>query len=95
LRISKCSIGESLEAREEINKREIEENVDELAKHDLNGRQIRNVINVARDLAVYDKKAPSYEFIDAALTPVIKFEQFLYEVQLVPDEERAREMAMK
>jgi AAA+ superfamily predicted ATPase len=89
------NFGKSLEARNEIDKREIEEHADELAKHDLNGRQIRNVINIARDLAVYDKKALSYEFIDAALTPVIKFEHFLSEVQPVPDEERAREMAIR
>jgi hypothetical protein len=58
--------------------------IDELAKHDLNGRQIHNVIDIASDFAVDDEKALSCEFIDAALTPVTILEQSLSKYNLSP-----------
>jgi SpoVK/Ycf46/Vps4 family AAA+-type ATPase len=85
----------SLSERNEMEYNEIEQHLDELAKHKLNGRQIRNVINTARQLASYYSKPLENEYIDDALAVVNEFEEYVSKVHPYTDEEYAQEMGIR
>jgi hypothetical protein len=55
---------------------EIEENIDELKKLPLNGRQIRNVLNIAQTLAVSSESRLKYEHIKKAADKTVAFGAF-------------------
>ena len=55
------------ETGENINTGEISKKLDILARHKLNGRQIRNTVNTARQLARYKKETIRYAHIDQAI----------------------------
>lgn len=55
---------------------EIEENIDELKKLPLNGRQIRNVVNIAQTLAVSNDSRLKYEHIKKAADKTVAFGAF-------------------
>jgi SpoVK/Ycf46/Vps4 family AAA+-type ATPase len=63
-----------------------------LARHTLNGRQIRNTVNTARQLARYKKETLQYSHIDQALEVVDEFEKYVSDVHGHDDEEYAREV---
>jgi len=53
----------------------------ELAEHDLNGRQIRNVITTARQLATFRKERMKYQHLKHVITVSSKFDKYLKKVQ--------------
>jgi hypothetical protein len=68
------------------------EYLDELAAHDMNGRQIRNALTTARQLALYKGKQMDYSLLKHAITVSSKFDQYLRNVKHnFSDDELARE----
>lgn len=63
-----------------INIDEIREKLEELADESMNGRQIRNTISTARQLAMYQRKKLSYEHIQAVIDEANKFDEYLLEL---------------
>ncbi|KAF4922405.1 ATPase family AAA domain-containing protein 3, partial [Colletotrichum viniferum] len=64
-----------------INSEEIRQHLPELATANLNGRQIRNVISTARQLAVYRKMRLGYEHIACVIGEASKFDEYLKELR--------------
>ncbi|KAF7556186.1 hypothetical protein G7Z17_g1665 [Cylindrodendrum hubeiense] len=59
---------------------EIKEKVEELADVDLNGRQIRNAISTARQLARYRKEPLAYRHFEVVINEAKKFDEYLLEL---------------
>lgn len=63
-----------------IKMEEISDKVEELARVELNGRQIRNAISTARELATYQCKPMGYEHLKLVIKEAEKFEEYLLEL---------------
>lgn len=61
----------------EIDAKDILDHIDKLATPELNGREIRNAISTARQLARYRKQALGYTHIQAVIAEAEKFDQYL------------------
>lgn len=70
------SLADSIEGFE-IDTEDILSQIDKLAKPQLNGREIRNSISTARQLARYWKEALSYKYLAAVIEEAEKFDQYL------------------
>lgn len=81
-------------SRERIDTRDLGLNVDKLARARLNGRQIRNVIMLARYLARFRKEMMRYQHVQDALQSVVKFDKYLVDVR-GSDEEYARQERLR
>lgn len=60
----------------DINFQEIRDYLDELASHELNGRQIRNIITTARQLAKFRKKTLDYGLLQEVISVSGKFDEY-------------------
>lgn len=76
-----------LEDEEKLKIEELKEQVDTLATHELNGRQIRNVINNARHLARYSGRVLAFSHISDALDIATEFEEYITKTRGHSDEE--------
>ncbi|CAN9304631.1 unnamed protein product [Alternaria sp. RS040] len=83
------------EAGENINGEEISGKLDILARHKLNGRQIRNTISTARQLAQYKKEKLRYSHVDQAVRVANEFEKYVTDVHGHDDEEYARDQGLR
>lgn len=63
-----------------VNIDEIRGKIEELANESINGRQIRNTISTARQLAMYQRKKLGYEHIQAVIGEANKFDEYLLEL---------------
>lgn len=70
---------------------DIECYLEELAAFEMNGRQIRNAITTARQLAKFQKKSMMYEHLKRAITVADKFDAYLKKVQGGSDGQIARD----
>lgn len=70
---------------------EIENRLDELANHKLNGREIRNALSTARQLASYEGKVMGWEHLELAIKTANKFGSYLREVHGHSDSDWAKE----
>jgi hypothetical protein len=62
----------------------------------MNGRQIRNAVTTARQLAQFDGEKFSYKQLGQAIKVASKFEKYLKDVYLgLTDDQRAREDAVR
>ena len=69
------------------------DHIDDLAAHGMNGRQIRNVITTARQLAKYRGQILDFELLDHVIRISGKFDTYLKEVKKgLSDDEIARSM---
>ena len=55
--------------------------VNDLAKHELNGRQIRNAITTARQLALYEEKDLDFEDLQQVIKVALKFDKYTTDMQ--------------
>ena len=55
--------------------------VNDLAKHELNGRQIRNAITTARQLALYEKKDLDFNDLQQVIKIALKFDKYTTDMQ--------------
>lgn len=69
---------------------DIKKKLSKLARHRLNGREIRNTVDTARQLARYHNQTLRYAHIDKALGVAVDFEKYVTEVHGHSDEEYAR-----
>jgi SpoVK/Ycf46/Vps4 family AAA+-type ATPase len=83
-------VGALKDEGEAINFDEIKGKLNVLARHRLNGRQIRNTINTARQLAKYKKETLAYSHFDQAVDVANDFEKYLVDARGHTDEEWAR-----
>ncbi|KAI0198305.1 hypothetical protein F4808DRAFT_472922 [Astrocystis sublimbata] len=67
------------------------DHIDELAEVEMNGRQIRNAITTARQLAQFDGDKFSYKQLQHVMKVAGKFETYLKEVKGLTDDQIARE----
>ncbi|KAI0475739.1 hypothetical protein GGR56DRAFT_433186 [Xylariaceae sp. FL0804] len=67
------------------------DHIDELAKMDMNGRQIRNAITTARQMAQFDGQDFSYKQLQHVIKVASKFESYLKDVRGYSDDEMARQ----
>lgn len=81
--------------KERIDLNDLEMNVGSLAQHEINGRQIRNVVTMARHLAQFRKERLVYRHMQHAIDTVIKFETYLTEVKGCSDDRWAREDGLR
>ncbi|KAK0624599.1 hypothetical protein B0T17DRAFT_530561 [Bombardia bombarda] len=63
-----------------VNTKEIRDNMKTLAKPNLNGREIRNAISTARQLAMYRQQPLGYEHLRCVIDEAKKFDDYLTEV---------------
>lgn len=66
-----------------------------LAEHDLNGRQIRNAIKTARQLAKYRKQIFAYEHLNSVINVTNEFEQYLLKTKGHTDDQFAAEQGIR
>jgi len=65
----------------DVNIGELEEHLDELAEEEMNGRQIRNAMTTARQLAVHRKQRLDWTHLEQALSTAKEFDRYLKKVQ--------------
>lgn len=64
-----------------INIEEVQGRLPELADAKLNGREIRNAISSARQLAMFRKEKMAYEHLRVVIEEAKKFEDYLLELR--------------
>lgn len=75
--------------KERIDIEDLKVNTHKLAKFDINERQIRNVITMARHLARFRNQRLVYSHMQDAVAAVVKFNEYLQDVKGAPDDEIA------
>lgn len=70
---------------------EMRDHMDELADLDMNGRQIRNSLTTARQLAIYKKEPLAWDHLEQSIKIAADFNQYLKRVHGHTDEQWARE----
>ncbi|KAK0512987.1 hypothetical protein JMJ35_005004 [Cladonia borealis] len=60
---------------------DLHKHVNDLAKHELNGRQIRNAITTARQLALYEEKDLDFNDLQQVIKVALKFDKYTTEMQ--------------
>jgi SpoVK/Ycf46/Vps4 family AAA+-type ATPase len=71
---------------------EIRQRLDSLAIHKLNGRQIRNTMNTARQLAQFKKEPLGYRHLNQAIQNVLEFEKYVTKLHDDQTDEEYAEM---
>jgi len=85
-----------LENREaDVNIGELEDHIDELAQEEMNGRQIRNTMTTARQLAIHRKERLDWSHLEEALMTSKEFDRYLKKVQGHTDKQWARENRLR
>jgi hypothetical protein len=74
---------------------EFTQHLDELADHNMNGREIRNALATARQLALYKRQPLAWEHFDHALKTVGEFGKYLENVHGHTDKQWAREEKLR
>jgi hypothetical protein len=78
--------------KDNVNTMSLREHLDGLAGHDMNGRQIRNALTTARQLALYKEIPMDYSILKHTITVSSQFDQYLRNVKHnFSDDELARE----
>lgn len=80
---------------EEANVGELEGRLDELARQDMNGRQIRNALLTARQLAKHKQERLGWEHLSQVIKTSAEFHRYLVAVKGHSDEQWAREEALR
>ncbi|CAF9941983.1 MAG: hypothetical protein HETSPECPRED_004597 [Heterodermia speciosa] len=83
------------EDEEDVDFEDIRDHLDQLAKIDLNGRQIRNTLTTARQLAIYQANRLNWKHIEQALAVSLDFSKYLQKVQGYTDDQKARDEKLR
>jgi hypothetical protein len=84
-----------LEDGERINMAELDDNLNVLAQEKLNGRQIRNAITSARQLARFHSKPMGCEHLNQTIQVVNEFEMYIEKTRGHKDGEYLQEMGIR
>ncbi|KAK6508672.1 hypothetical protein TWF506_010751 [Arthrobotrys conoides] len=79
----------------DIDELSLDKNIKKLAKHNLNGRQIRNNITTARQLALYKKEQMNMGHLENVIEISQRFENYLQKVKSGTDEDIARDEGLR
>ncbi|KAK6332998.1 hypothetical protein TWF718_010823 [Orbilia javanica] len=79
----------------DIDELSLDKNIKKLAKHSLNGRQIRNNITTARQLALYKEERMNMSHLETVIEVSQKFETYLQKVKSGTDEDIARDEGLR
>ncbi|KAG8168142.1 hypothetical protein KVR01_003831 [Diaporthe batatas] len=80
---------------EDANISELERRLDELAAHEMNGRQIRNALLTARQLAKHEGERLDWKHLSQAIKTASDFNKYLKTVKGHSDEQWAREEMLR
>ena len=83
------------EDEEDVDLDALRNRLDELAGHELNGRQIRNTLTTARQLAIYKKEQLQWEHLEYALSLSTDFNDYIKRVQGHTDAQWAAEEGIR
>lgn len=83
------------EANEDVNMPELERRLDELAAEEMNGRQIRNALLIARQLAKHKRERMDWEHLSQVMKTSAEFNKYLKTVKGHSDEQWAREEMLR
>jgi SpoVK/Ycf46/Vps4 family AAA+-type ATPase len=83
------------EDEEDVNFDEIKLHIDDLAGRELNGRQIRNILTTARQLAIYRNERLDWKHLEQALAVSSDFSDYLKRMQGHTDDQRARDIGLR
>lgn len=83
------------EDEEDVNFDEIKHHIDRLADMEMNGRQIRNALTTARQLAIYKTERLDWQHIEQAIKVLTDFNRYLQRVQGHTDEQWARDEGLR
>ncbi|KAK4143415.1 P-loop containing nucleoside triphosphate hydrolase protein [Dichotomopilus funicola] len=76
---------------EKVDMDDLRAHMDELASHEMNGRQIRNVFNTARQLAIFKKETFAWSHLSQALATVGDFNKYLRRLHGHSEDQWARD----
>ena len=79
------------EDEENANIPELRLHLDELAKIEMNGREIRNTVTTARQLAAFQNRRLDWEHFDRTLKVAVDFNTYLQKVHGHTEDQRARD----
>ena len=79
----------------DANMAELERRLDELAAHEMNGRQTRNVLPTPRQLAKHETEKLDWKHLSQAIKIVTDFNKYLKTVKGHSDEQWAREEMLR
>ncbi|KUJ08921.1 P-loop containing nucleoside triphosphate hydrolase protein [Mollisia scopiformis] len=74
---------------------ELKEHIEELSDLDMNGREIRNALTTARQLALYKKKTLGWVHLSQAVNAARDFNKYLMDVQGHSNKDWAREISLR
>lgn len=83
------------EGEEDVNINDLESHLEEMASEEMNGRQIRNAMTTARQLALHREEQLQWEHLDQVLKTAREFNQYLKNVQGHTDKQWAREQRLR
>jgi len=83
------------EDKEEIDFAGIERRIEELSDLEMNGRQIRNVLTTARQLAMYKMVTMEWEHVQKAVRSAADFTKYIQTVHGHTDEQNARDEKLR
>ena len=83
------------EDKEEVDFAGIERRIEELSDLEMNGRQIRNVLTTARQLAMYKMVTMEWEHVQKAVRSAADFTKYIQTVHGHTDEQNARDEKLR
>lgn len=83
------------EDEEDVDFQEIRYKLDQLAQNDLNGRQIRNTLTTARQLALFQARRLDWQHIQQALSVSLDFNSYIQTMQGHTDDQEARDRNLR
>jgi AAA+ superfamily predicted ATPase len=81
--------------KKDMNFDKIKHHIDGLADMEMNGRQIRNALTTARQLAIYKTERLDWQHIEQAIKVSTDFNRYLQRVQGHMDEQWARDEGLR
>jgi len=80
---------------EDVNLDDLNRHLHELSDQDMNGRQIRNALTTARQLALFQKETLGWEHVEQAIMTARDFNKYLGSVHGHTDDQYARDQELR
>lgn len=78
------------EIDEDIDIDDLDDNIGDLAMHEMNGREIRNAVTTARQLAQFKKEKLNYSHLQLVISTASEFNKYLESTRGHTDDAYAR-----
>jgi hypothetical protein len=80
---------------EDIDAEDLDDNIDDLAKHEMNGREIRNAVTTARQLAQFKKEKLRYSHLELVIDTASEFNKYLEGTKGHTDDQYAKVVGLR